>query len=419
MAAENGIVWKKSNHRIYEDFALDFRNAFTAEDKISSASNDLNFAVELQRRRLKSKGLTIQKDISPRIDRPNSYLGTETVFDDLSFYSYEEFCSCKLDYLVRKSGKNIYSERENVNWFEVIFDAKADGNPYEELLICPYCGASDYIKNYVANGCSYCGTVYQAKDFYPKVMNYYYFQDLSMSGQHVKKRFVPKMLFGMILGLFVLLGISSGDMDFVVTYFANAMLYGAGFGFLWFMFPTFIGMLKSIVNSQGLPVRNKSAEIFKEKMQACRDDMKYSYFYGKVFSLIRIIMFSDNVDELPIYVGGALKGQFQNLIDIKFRSDLLIEDISFMDNLVNIKAKAFLTNYYLQDNRIKKVNEVISATFTKNMDHETDFEFSLKGVKCPTCGGTFDASKQKKCSYCGNEIDLADVDWRVSNLIVM
>ena len=52
----------------------------------------------------------------------------------------------------------------------------------------------------------------------------------------------------------------------------------------------------------------------------------------------------------------------------------------------------------------------------KNIDAKENYGFSVEIVKCPGCGGSFDAEELKKCPYCEKNYDLSLYDYVIYSI---
>ncbi len=66
--------------------------------------------------------------------------------------------------------------------------------------------------------------------------------------------------------------------------------------------------------------------------------------------------------------------------------------------------------------KITRVHDVLKVVMRKNVTKPVDMRFKITSIHCPTCGGSFDATKNKICPYCSNVYRMEDIDWSVEML---
>lgn len=426
MADKNELV-KEEISDIYLSFSDELQKAYKGNDRLSSASSDMNYAIELHRKRLKKNGLGINYSLSyrERMVDPRVGIKPRLVYGDNKFRGIVEFHSYKMKYSLCRNKRKLLSKKLNINLFEHIFDIKDDYIPYDDEMICPNCGAVGTIKSLIDSGCLYCGTRYLARDLYPKTMNYYYFPDVSMSASETKKSLIPKMIIGAAIGIFYaayLFSMSAKDaqagMEFF-TWIIQYVIYGSIAGFL---LEVILLLLKTLVlgrDSKGIPLKvRKSKRIFDDKIKRLNQNIEYTYFTGKVITLMRHLMFSDNLDQTPVYEGDDLRGRFDNLVDARYRGALGIEEVKLMDGYIEVITNLYMQNTYYEHGKVRVENEVLKVIFAKKADQPIDFNFSMKRIHCPNCGASFDATRHRYCEYCNSDLHLADVDWSIKKVVV-
>ena len=53
----------------------------------------------------------------------------------------------------------------------------------------------------------------------------------------------------------------------------------------------------------------------------------------------------------------------------------------------------------------------VSGGFWKNKGYSKGY-----WIECPSCGASFDATKNKNCPYCGNQYEITTDDWALVEL---
>ena len=63
-------------------------------------------------------------------------------------------------------------------------------------------------------------------------------------------------------------------------------------------------------------------------------------------------------------------------------------------------------------------NEKLRVTLVRNLNAPIQYNFSIKKLECPSCHGSFDATRNVTCPYCGGSYRVEDADWAVENIEV-
>ena len=160
-----------------------------------------------------------------------------------------------------------------------------------------------------------------------------------------------------------------------------------------------------------------SRKKFEQYMKKVSSEFDFEYFTSKVISLVKIIMFSKDINSLPFYLGRQ-RGTFSpNVIDIAYSGALGVKNFYVEDGFAYIKTTAFLEVWYEENGKITMKKEKYMIDLCKNVKKPINFNFSIKKIQCKQCGSSFDATKEKDCPYCHNEYSLKDEDWTILSII--
>lgn len=159
-----------------------------------------------------------------------------------------------------------------------------------------------------------------------------------------------------------------------------------------------------------------SRKNFDNQMKQYSPEFSFEYFTSKVISLLKTIMFSDNLQDLPIYVGNQNGAFSPNVVDLSYSGALGLENFFVDKGYVYVETLAFLEVWYEENGKIKMKREKYVLDLCKNIMKPIDFNFSIKKIHCNHCDGSFDATKDKYCPYCGTQYSVQDDDWVVLNI---
>ena len=142
----------------------------------------------------------------------------------------------------------------------------------------------------------------------------------------------------------------------------------------------------------------------------------YEYFTSKTLSLIKAAVFSEDETELLFYEGKKLDPKMKDIIDMNYGGALGCLSFSEEGNFVTVVTKAYFDVLYADEKGIRAKSQVFSATFKRRTDIPVSLSFSMTRIECPSCGASFDATKNKNCPYCGNQYEITTDDWALTEL---
>ena len=77
---------------------------------------------------------------------------------------------------------------------------------------------------------------------------------------------------------------------------------------------------------------------------------------------------------------------------------------------------AYFDVLYATDRGVKYKDQVFSALLRRRTDIPFNYNFSMTRIACPTCGSSFDATKNRICPNCGNSYEMISDDWVLSKI---
>ncbi|MBQ3295068.1 MAG: hypothetical protein IJH00_01090 [Erysipelotrichaceae bacterium] len=380
------------------------------------ASNDLRYFLDLQEKRLKNSStireeefVHVKEEIKGHLDRKGNGYSSKILYRE---------ARQNITYL--KDGKKVKKITRPVNLYVTFTDKEG----YEDReCVCPNCGNSMSILK-AREGCPYCGTFFETDDIYPCVSSYYTVPGIveraSLMGNLKREMLICASLFGLTAFLISFMH-TYKDADILVRIFVSLFMSGllAGLSaFLWYMMRSWLLLMRLFFEAgRALPMlktlnsRNKMLKFMKKY----DPDFSYEAFEGRIISLIRTIVFSDDRDTLSIYEGDNELSGFDDVVDMQYRGAVYIKRFEKIDDLLRVEGTAYLTDTYI-DRRVHEKDEKIRFILQKEADGQNDPGFSIHRVNCSSCGGTFDAMHQRNCPYCGNPYDLKKKDWIVKDM---
>jgi hypothetical protein len=159
-----------------------------------------------------------------------------------------------------------------------------------------------------------------------------------------------------------------------------------------------------------------SEKKFVSRMQQYSGEFSYEYFGNKAVSLLKMILFSKDATELPIYTGEALGDRFLNIMDASYVGGMSLKEFKVEGDYCRVKVGIYMENMYKIGQSIRKKKEMLVVTLQKNIAKPIDYNFSIRNIQCPSCNYSFDATKQKHCPGCGTAYEVAAEDWLVTSI---
>lgn len=418
-----------NTNEIYEDFAEQLcewpetGKAPMAGDQFIRAVLDMQ-KERLDKFRIKTKYQLKLRGESLDIISSHQYKGTKysNWLMQRSYKRKVEYWSDGRKSLVLQGKDELYTIITDRN------DANMDG---DETYCCPNCGAINKIEVLTDKGCDYCGTRFVMSELFPKVTNYYYLKDYFTNKTEAYRELSKFIIAGIVilsayvspsaLGDFMMQGqeeISLGGRIILLIWrYAVAGLLGAVLGFAAnscrLLISMFIGAARAVPKVVvQLDARNNVPKFMKE----FDPDFSYEYFFGKVQSLVKLLIFTDDRSDLAVYEGKLSLSQFDTIVDSQFEGVLGLNRAWSEGGYCLLDLNVYMTNIYCKSGRLKKKSNVLRVILCRKEQCSTDYGFSIKKVNCKGCGGSFDASKIKHCPFCKCTYDLKEDDWAITYL---
>lgn len=376
------------------------------------AGMDMQYAFELQTKRLRTKHAQIQYHFTPN-ELSGMAMHSEVSINGFKNKTPFREYQVQTDYLV----DGVHKHRRNSS--EIMY-ANVTDLVHPNMVTtatCPNCATISHVGELI-KGCPSCGTRFSITDFYPKVTLFYTVDNTGVNQKEVKSKATKSILIGAAIGVCIALlsCISSGE-----WYYILGALPGAFFGAIFGYFVYAIGLLFKIVGkaaaSMPLVVGNMSAEPrVKGFMRRYQPDFSFQFFVAKMLNLLRIMIYSDEYDNLAVYEGAPFTNTFRDIIDVKYRGGLSLSKIYMKGEDCHVELVVYVISTYCNSSGISERNETYKLHVCKNISKPDDFGFSIREYQCRNCGASFDAAKERRCPYCDSNYHLKENDWVVLEL---
>ena len=406
---------------VFEQFMKELAGAVNGEMELTSGDTDLRYSIELQKERLKNKGVKLRYGIKSR-GLSSEGMKMYKVWQDAHYKSDSAMYTCEWERNIETDTGKRNKRKLKMDIYETRTDVLDGVNVADDIYVCPDCGAPSPIKE-LLNGCPYCGDKFQMSELYPKISNYYLVEDASRTGDELKSSIIKYMI-GTAIGFLIIVPIvsliqgklKSFGIGNLIGLIIGSALGGVVGGYVIWAMRTIVyaffkaGQSMSMLSSLG------SGSRFASYMKRYSPEFSYEYFSGKAISLIKMILYSSDASELPFYLGGPLDVSFKDIVDIVFRGAVTYRGMKEKDGLVHVTVDVFLENTYVRNGSVSCRNERVRAVLVRDVSKPIDYNFSIRKLECPNCQGSFDATKNKVCPFCGGIYKVEESDWAVESL---
>lgn len=383
------------------------------------ASNDFSYYLECHRKRLDQKGIRAVKKIEKIEDDIDNTFNKEKQPYILDM-TYKE-CNFETDYY-----KDDVMLAKSDNDTETLYCNILHKQDYqEETISCPNCGHSAGARSFV-NGCPMCGTTFKTFKFFPCVTSFYTLPKF-VERSSIDKGLKGVVKFGIIAGIAVAIGVGlyngianqSWGAGIFFGIIAGLLTGWLGTIFLYLGYSLFIGvtafskMFAQAADTSDIQAARFTKRKFENDMRMYFPDFSYEYFEGKIVSLLRSIIFSDDRSNLSIYKGKDQLGYLNDVVDVEYRGGFKYEGCTVVGDILHVRLINYVSCEVWCEGKLSKHQRNFKMELIRRLKTNDDLGFSIHAVNCSTCGATFDAMHVDKCPHCGNPYELINDDWVV------
>lgn len=401
--------------RFYNEYYMSKHSDEDITDYTTQAYyNNMN----VERKRLEEKGLMLEtKFISNKEKRDEASSGTSQTITregDTLIGLDENKCICERSFYL--NGQKIYSDKshEIVRTSLIAYDGDAK-------VECPNCGNTNKISSYI-NGCDYCGSKFEVKEFEPKVSAFTTNEDLEVTARKGSKFgyklaiYTAYALFVLLIaGIIVSIAFSIMDIDsniprfliFVGHYLKEPIIRAV----ILVMF-AFFGI--SFLFGKYKRVAIKNAELIEAQIKG----FPVQDFFQNIEMRLNLIYLAQDVNSVKAYSLSDLTSMVEKHLDIvdSHMSSLTFKSIRVLDDSYRISATAAMRLYSFANNRIKKSSEQVDFEVLVDKNTFSKGYMAIKAYNCCKCGNNIDVTRGGVCEYCGHELGLSDVKFRFNKL---
>ena len=385
-----------------------------------AASQDMRYYLQLQKKRLKAHGLSVKLRLEP----------TDTVRHFCALFLNETAQNLYAQHVIRKISwfrreKQLLRQENYLAMFGTILDPE-ETDLGDRTVCCPNCGSVSNLRTLEDGGCPYCGTRYLMKDLYPRLVNYYYFEEgLKHESQYAKDRkyiFIWGLILTKIASMLCCAAILGsydpvrcvGAMMFLMPVLLPFGLILGWWGVLLWDFLRISGLAGKYIHL--VKDTHGQKEKITRELSKVDPDFSYAYFEGKALSLFRVLAFHEDPGSWVQYAGPSSKVNFGDIVDIQYRGGISLQKICREAGKIRAELTLYLTHTLDDGKKLRRKDENIRLCLSHNADFPVNREFSLLQVRCRGCGGSFDAGKQRCCPFCGDAYQADLEDWIITDV---
>lgn len=409
----NTKPYNTEEEKIFRQFSDELEEWSRTGETPSMGNQDIRFYLDLQKRRLKERNLQMEYGMKLRGEHLNRIF--HKTYKDRIYTNEFVFSHYLQKTAFYRDGKKVYERKRPQTFYQTI--TKMEQQRVEETYCCPGCGAISSIK-ILLDGCPYCHTRFLLSDLFPKVTGYFFQYDFSMNEKESKAR-TQKWIIGGILLVWLCLAIPellSREYIYIFISLLGSIPFGALIGYLAMCFWMMLSLFGFAIRNISGMLRNAGTKPRLNRLLKPYDkSFSYEYFTGRIVSLLKIMIFAEDVKELTIYKGEEEVPDFSDIVEAAYGGYIGLNKKRIENGYCYLDLDVYMTNIH-DKGKVYQKNEIFRMVVSRKLEKESDFGFSIKKVQCAGCGGSFDATRERCCPFCGGEYHLEEDDWTVMKI---
>lgn len=378
------------------------------------AGADLSYALKLQYERWKEKGLKSTMEIVPVGNKPQiSYPGF--FWNDEKYTHIRKYDYGKKIQKYYKDGKCIHTKESQVGINAIVTNTTVDSSIVEnDIYNCPSCGAGIRIKE-LMEGCPYCQSKFMMTDLFPKVTNFYLYEDDDSS--KVNLMLIPAIIGGLVAYIYEFLFLMPEHDLLNILLGAIAIPFGAIAGYILGVIP-FMGyaIYKAIAGIGAVGASKIAEKKIEKKMKSIDNAFSYKLFESQLISFLKMTLFTSDYKNLACFEGTSIPEKYRDLVDMSYNGVIKLKSIETVGDVVKLNVQVPMRNTYY-NKKIKIKDEKINLQIARKITTHTNSGFSIKRVACKSCGGSFDGTHQRICPFCNSAYDMKEEGWVITEIM--
>lgn len=417
--------WKKTSPYIFEQFAMELCDMTDTGELPKHGNQDISYSLYLQQKRLNARSLAMTYELIPRGHFAEGG-GYGKGWRDAHYNSKLEYRSCRMIKRFFSNGKQVRKDVQDSLFYQIITDINEVQIIADDSYVCPNCGAISKISD-MLSGCKNCGTYFKMSDLYPRVTNFFFIRDSGKTSDELKSNISRIIIPSMVVCIIAVVAFRLSEMSgmggaleiigAIVSGVLGGAMLGAILGYVGWAFMMLGRVFGEAGKSVPMLVNTAGSEKrYVSYMQQISPEFSYEYFKDKVVSLLKMILYSDDVMNLPNYAGCPLGGMFHNIVDASYTGAVALNHFEVRNGYCIVNVDVYMDVMYDNQGKLSNRRNKFNMSLTKNITRPINYYYSVKKIQCKGCGGSFDATKQRNCPNCGNWYDATDDDWIVTGV---
>ncbi len=406
-----GDAFDRSAKELHKSFMKEMN--YMAEDdtyipKLSSMDMKYNFL--LQKNRAAEYGVGVK---SRCITDERSYTGVSALMgSDKRYVTRIPVTACRFEKEYFSGNKRIKRERYGgtISSYVVFAQTQDPGASY----CCPNCGDINKVSQLLEQGCRSCRTKFMMPDLYPRI-TYYYSQE---EKPYHKTTPLPFVLLGILSAVIFFFLYSSKQLEIGFEYYFALMVTavcGIVFGYIFYALGMiFLVILDGIRSSSRCSAYNKTKRELPGFMQNYDPFFAVDFFAGKVNSLLKTLIFTDNYKNCSVYEKDG-DNPYKDIVDVDYQGAIGLNNAVSDGRYVYIDVDVYARTAFMHGRRLKHRDEVFNMKLCRSVNVHDDCNASVHNIECRSCGASFNAVREKNCPYCRSAYNLRDYDWIVTD----
>lgn len=396
--------------QIYRKFACELEDWSRTDKAPETGNQDIRYYLDLQRERLRSRNLKMEYRLRLRGEHLDNVYST--AYRDRVYTNYMTSSSFWQTVTFSRGGKVLYKKKDTQRLFQTI--TFMEQQRPEETYCCPNCGAASPI-GALLEGCPYCHTRFVMSDLFPKVTNYCLEHDFFTNKKESRARTLKWVLGGIFVTF--LSSFPGAFMDMGVAALPLCLLGSIPIGaFSGYFLMSLFTMFHLVGAATGQIVRLPNVAGTKNKIEklvrSFDPSFSYEHFSGRIVNLLKIMIYAEDVSNVPVYDGQEEIPDFSHIIESVYGGSMGLNRGWVQDGYCYLDLDVYMSDIY-DGKKIVRKKDMFRILVCKNAGKQADYGFSIKKVQCAGCGGSFDATRQRICPYCGQTYHLGEDDWVV------
>lgn len=384
-------------------------------------NQDVRYFLELQKERLKERGLRMECELEPpkmENDRMTGGMAARGRRESVKYESRIDYWNYTRTLRFFRNGKNLFSKKEQELLYVTTTGLKTGAVDGSETYCCPNCAAIGTV-NELQNGCPYCGTKFMMSDLFPKVTDFLFTKDYGERSSELTLKIRMLMTIGAVIGAAIqfLRFFGREWIGTVILTMIVGSLGGAVLAYVIWAVSKLASVFTAAAGSVSPLIEQQDAKKKITVLLAGFDPgFSYEYFVNRLISTLKIFIFEKERKNLAQYAGEAMHQELDQVIESSFNGRIKLNGYQVYNGYCTINLNIGMTNIYDNGKRIYQKKDVFCVTIMKNIMHMEDPGFSIKKVQCHSCGGSFDAVRMRFCPYCNATYDMRDDAWVITEV---